>query len=65
MISIKAVSVPRQSTEDAHFTVNAALSPEDARNPNLGEKRLGKRDLFMPKGSNLTLDAAVLHYNRE
>ncbi|KAG9004429.1 hypothetical protein FRB94_002373 [Tulasnella sp. JGI-2019a] len=58
------IGIPKYSAEDAHFTVEAAHSEEQLADPTLSEEsRTRKKQVFIPKGAEIGLNSAALHYN--
>ncbi|KAG8878233.1 hypothetical protein FRB97_002691 [Tulasnella sp. 331] len=58
------VSFPKYSTEDAYFMVDPALSEEELTDPTVSEeRRTRKKEVFIPKGSEIGINTSALHYN--
>ncbi|KAG8847818.1 hypothetical protein FRB96_001406 [Tulasnella sp. 330] len=58
------ISIPKFTTEDAFFMVDPALSESELADPAISEERKTRRkEVFIPKGSDIGVNASALHYN--
>lgn len=57
--------VSKLAQEDVKLVVNAALTNNEAADPDEADKKSRQRTIAVPKGSILNIDISALHYNRK